>query len=403
MEHDPPEVIPNLPAARAHRAPAPVDHEARVRAERIKVLGEDLYELCRRADTRTDDERDHLLPLSALVAGWLARVKSARTKTAYRSDIRRYITWCAEVGINPATAQWFDFEMYALHLNDVGPDQDGPGRGVERLSSASRLRYLTPVTRFYRLAAAKNQILPNPTESLEREQLEELSRRVLTAREQTVLWEAAQSYAWPKWGQPDELRRLTMTACVAIGLDHGWRVAQYTTAKIGDLRLITDDLGDFPGFRSRLKGGKIKEDGFTDRARDAVSAMLVGRGLDPVAVWTQHRRGGEIVPGPLITFKHNTAPTQETLRVHLTELCLFAGIDPGSDTNRRTDRITWHCLRRTSGTGDLDAGASHEAVADKLGHSSTETTRRYYDQHRFKIGRSTAMTRGLITPWKSED
>lgn len=403
MEHDPPEVIPNLPAARVQRAPELADEAARLRGERVKILGEDLYELCQRADTRTEDERHHLLPLSALAAAWLARKKSDRTKTVYRSDIRRYITWCAEVGINPAVAQWFDFEMYALHLNDVGTEQDGPGRGVERLSSASRLRYLTAVSSFYRFAAARNQIVPNPTESLEREQLEELSRRVLTIREQTTLWEAAQSYPWPKWNRPDDLRRVTMKACIAIGLDHGWRVAQYSTTKVADLRLIVDDLGEYPGFRTRLKGGKIKEDGFTDRARDAVSEMLAFRGLDPADVWRQHQAGREVLPGPLITFKHNTAPTQETLRVHLIELCVYAGIDPGSDNNRRTDRITWHCLRRTSGTGDLDAGATHEAVADKLGHSNTETTRRYYDQHRFKINRSPAMTRGLITPWNPED
>lgn len=403
MENDQPEVIPNLPAARAPRPATPADNAAIVRADRIKGLGEDLYELCERADARTEEERAHLLPLSALVAAWLAKRRSDKTRTVYKSDFQRYAAWCESVAINPATAQWFDFEMYALHLNDVGPDQDGPGRGAEKLSSASRLRYLTSVASFYKFAAARNQILPNPCESLERPQLEDMARRVLTVREQQTLWSAAQAYTWPKWNRPDERRRLTMAACVAIGLDHGWRVAQYTTMKVADLRLIVDDLGEYPGFRTRMKGGKIKEDGFTDRARDAVSAMLAGRGLDPAAVWRQHTYGAMPIPGPLITFKHNTAPTQETLRVHLIELCQFAGIDPGSDTNQRLDRITWHCLRRTAGTSALDAGASHEAVADMLGHSNANTTRRYYDQHRFKINRSPNMARGLITPWKSED
>jgi integrase len=403
---DAPEVIPNLPAARASAPVASQAHAEMVRSDRIRELGIELYELAAGLDVRDPGHRGHLLPLEGLIAAWLAGPLSAHTRRVYRSDIRDFLLWCQTKLINPAVIGWADIAMYARHLETATPDE--AHASGEHYAPATRVRYLTSLKSFYTFCYEQEEILRNPCARLRLPDIPDVKRRYVKASDQERLISAAEGYQWSSGG---DARRRTMLAIVTVQIDHGWRINEYTTTRLSDLTLVEPETEDeettlpaglgagavFPAVIRRMKRNKTMTQVLTDRARTAIADMLTGARALPFD-WNNPRRvlsGGD---APLFTFKHGRAPHPDTLRVYLDELCRAAGIDPGSDMARRTDRVTFHAMRRASATRKRNKGASLDAVAEDLGHSSTETTRKYYDLHNTDPTRSPAVMFGQATP-----
>lgn len=403
----PGEVIRHLPTARATPAPSEVERAELIRGDQIKYCGEELRELALVCDWRDPGDPNNSAPLVVLVTAWLAGDFSAATREGYQRDIREFFLWCRGRHVNPAPSQigWYDVEMYARHLAEATPDQTTPGRGATHYSEATRARYLNAVASFYTFCHLRHQSVRNPAEGLKPPAVpKNIKRRTLLTHEQDLLWKAACSHTWDNGG---DLRRLTMRVVVALGLDHGWRVGEFTTASIKDLTIwrTRDDGRPFRAVERHLKGCRTEIDVLSDRAADAITDMLTARGYD-LDVWEQHSgligsgAPATIAPGPLIAFKLNRAPDPKTVRTYLTRLCVVAGINPGTDTNRRRDRVTPHALRRSMGTTARDKGHSLEDVAQMLHHSDPKTTLEHYDMHRDDPARSPIVRLGLATPWE---
>lgn len=398
-------VIPHLPAARRGRPLTEAEHADLVRADRIKMLGDELYSLATRGDIRDPDRLGHLLPLDALIAAWLAGRRSSDTRQAYSSDITRFLLWCLDQTppINPMQAGWFDLERYVRWMSDdARPAEQWARQGHERehFSLGTIARRISSLKSFYGFCHDRDQILRDPTNTIGTPRLPEVKRRYLTPAEQARLLDAAGAYYWPRY---TELRQLTWRAIITIGLDHGWRESEYRTAKVADLVQVWDGESGvwYDGIRRpNMKRGRVQVDVLSDRARDALAAMLTARGIPIIWDTDPTARAGTVLPaaGPLLTFKPNTPPGERWMAQGLEDLARAAGIDPGRDKKNRIDRITFHSLRRASGTNDRDAGMSAEDAADKLGHASVDTFRKHYDLHRDTPARSTTVQLGQATP-----
>jgi integrase len=409
-EADPP--TPNLPAARATQPLTAQAHAEMVRSDRINELGVELYELAAGLDVRDPDHRGHLLPLEGLIAAWLAGPLSDHTRRVYRSDIRDFLLWCAGRLINPAVIGWADIEMYARHLETAIPDE--AHASGEHYAPATRVRYLTSLKSFYTFCFEQEEILRNPCARLRLPDIPDVKRRYVKATDQERLISAAEEYQWSNGGAA---RRLTMLAIVTVQIDHGWRINEYTTTRLSDLTLVESETEDeettlpeglgagaaFPAVVRHMKRNKTMTQVLTDRARTAIADMLTGARALPFDWNHPHRILSGGADAPLFTFKLNRAPHADTLRVYLDELCRAAGVDPGKDMARRTDRVTFHGLRRASATRKRNRGASLDAVSEDLGHSSTDTTRKHYDLHRTDPTRSPTVILGDATPLKGLD
>lgn len=326
-----------LAAARGHRAPDRDAAREIARESHVRALGTELYGLAERTDTR-DPGRSHFLPLAALTAGWLTRVFSDHTRTAYKADITRFYRWCAERTINPATTTTAEYERYARWLSEADPDQRGPAAGRSRYGTATRGRYLAAVAAFY--VYAKDELGHNPTVQTPRSATGDGTRhRILTPDEQDALWHAVTH--WPARKPGDYLDGLTMTAAVALGLDQAWRPGQLYAARVGHLT-TTDDHQC--AIITAIRGQTRYTDVLTARARHAVSDLLInGRGFTS-NVWRAADSGPAYAP--LLTATHNRPMGRGWFSYTLEEAAITAGIDPGR--KHEADRITPHVLRRTA-------------------------------------------------------
>lgn len=397
--------IRHLPAARRPQPLTEAEHAELVRADRIKVLGDELYSLALSGDIRDPDRLGHLLPLDALITAWLAGRRSLDTRQAYSSDITLFLRYCLAQTppINPMQAGWFDLERYVRWLSDdARPAEPWARQGAERehFSTGTIARRISSLKSFYGFCHDRDQILRDPTNTIGTPRIPEIKRRYLTPAEQDRLYDAADTYPWPRYGR---LRQLTWRAIIAIGLDHGWRESEYRTAKIADLVPVWDGENGvwYDGIRRpNMKRGRVQVDVLSDRARNALAEVLRAREIPIVWDTDPTAPAGTALPpaGPLLTFKPNTPPGERWMAMGLETLAIAAGIDPGRDKKNRIDRITFHSLRRASGTNDRDRGMSAEDAAEKLGHASVDTFRRHYDLHRDTPGRSTTVQLGQATP-----
>lgn len=142
------------------------------------------------------------------------------------------------------------------------------------------------------------------------------------------------------------------------------------------VHLDVSDVIDFPGKVGLLvrhgKGNKERFVPLANGALDALRDWLLERGCDDGALFCVVRRGR----GPELGKRLGANGVYQMLEA----LGTRAGIQHFSP----------HDLRRTAGSNLLDAGVGVEVVADFLGHSSVEITRKHYDRRGLRSVESAA-------------
>ncbi len=88
-------------------------------------------------------------------AAFLARY-SGRTLESYRTDLRQYFQWAADVGIQPLDATRGHIELYRARMEDKG------------LAPATIDRRLSTVCGYYRFAHIDGRISANPAQYVRR-------------------------------------------------------------------------------------------------------------------------------------------------------------------------------------------------------------------------------------------
>ena len=264
--------------------------------------------------------------LQLAVAGYLARFKAA-SRTHAESDLRAYLTWCADHRLDPLTASRPQIELYIRWMQEV-----------RRFKPSTVSRRMSIVAGFYRTAVIDGLLEHSPAEHVRRPTVPAESPTLgLTHLQLEALLTAARH-------SPN---RYDFALVCLLGL-LGLRIFEATGTNIGD-------LGEEHGHRVLRvvgKGGKT------------VLIPLppaVSRALDQ-----RHRRP-----------HHRTDPAQHP-RARMDRHAATRRLRAlAAATGMRMPPLHPHMLRHTYVTTMLDAGVDLRDVQIAARHADPRTTMRY--------------------------
>lgn len=271
---------------------------------------------------------------------WLSaeRGRAAGTITAYRRDLRSYITWLAEQGRPLADVTEADLVEYVNELRS------------RDLAPASVARSLVPVRSLHRFLAEEGQAASDPGADLELPRVPRGLPKALSEAEVMRLLES------PVGDEP-LVRRDRAILEVLYGT--GLRVSELVGLSMGDL-----DLDDAL-IRAFGKGAKERIVPVGNHALRALVAWLAAGGRPDVVPAQWARRGdAEAVFLNARGGRLSRQGAWEVLRRHGARVGLEGRLSP-------------HVLRHSCATHMLDHGADIRAVQELLGHVSISTTQLY--------------------------
>jgi integrase/recombinase XerD len=264
--------------------------------------------------------------LRLAVAAYLARFKgSSREHT--ESDLRCYLAWCAERGLDPLAAQRPHLELYIRWMQEI-----------RRFKPSTVSRRFSVSAGFYRTCALDGVIEHSPAEHVR--------RPAVTAESPTLGFTHLQFEALLTAAR-DSANRYDFALVAMLGL-LGLRIFEATSADIGD-------LGEEHGHRVLRVCGK---------GTKIVLVPLppaVGRAID--------RAVASRVRGPILLNGRGARMDRHAATRRLRHLAQTAGI--------QIARAHPHMLRHTYITTMLDAGADLRDVQIAARHADPRTTMRY--------------------------
>jgi site-specific recombinase XerD len=275
-------------------------------------------------------------PAVAVVDGYLASLRSERTRTAYLTDLRHFDQWCGRRNVALLDARRPDIDRYARDLERMG-------RATSTVS-----RRLSTISGFFRYLEEEGVVPFSPATFVRRPFVDRSIRSLgLDRAEAATLLDAAAS-ASPR----DH-------ALICLLLLNGLRVSEACAANVAD-------LGSERGHTtlSLLRRGEVGEViPLADRTAAALKASLGGRRRGPLL-----HSGAALDPdaGPS-ALEAGRLDRHDATRV-VRRLTRRAGI---------TKHVTPQSLRHTMITLSIDAGVPLKDVQESAGHVDLETTRRY--------------------------
>jgi site-specific recombinase XerD len=264
--------------------------------------------------------------LRLAVAAYLARFKgSSREHT--ESDLRCYLAWCAERGLDPLAAQRPHLELYIRWMQEI-----------RRFKPSTVSRRFSVATGFYRTCALDGVLPHSPAEHVRRPSVPAESPTLgFTHLQFEALLTAARESA----------SSCDFALVAMLGL-LGLRIFEATSANIAD-------LGEEHGHRVLRVCGK---------GTKVVLVPLppaVGRAIDQAV--------GARVRGPILLNTRGVRMDRHAATRRLHRLAEAAGI--------QIARTHPHMLRHTYVTTMLDAGADLRDVQIAARHADPRTTMRY--------------------------
>ncbi len=265
-------------------------------------------------------------PLVRAVAAYLARYRG-QTRVHTESDLRAYLVWCRERGVEPLAAQRAQIELYVRWMQEVRHYQP---------STVSRR--VSVVAGFYRTCVI-DQVLPqSPADYVRRPNVPPESPTLgLSHLQFEAMLSAARSSA-----NSNDFALVCMLGLL------GLRIFEACGANIAD-------LGEEHGHRVlkvRGKGGKVVLTPLPPAVQRAVERAVAGRAEGPIL---RTVRGSRM---------DRHAATRRLK--HLAE-----------DAHVRLPRMHPHMLRHTFVTTMLDAGVDLRDVQIAARHADPRTTMRY--------------------------
>lgn len=273
-----------------------------------------------------DGERWRVDPLRLAVAGYLARYRG-ETRRHAESDLRVYLTWCQERGLDPLAARRPHIELYVRWMQET-----------RRYAASTVSRRMSVVGGFYRTCVIDEILEHSPADYVRRPNVPPESPTLgLTHLQLEALLTAACTSDNP----------CDFALVCLLGL-LGLRVFEACAANI-------EELGEEHGHRVLRvvgKGHKVVLVPLPPAVARAVDRARAGRIDGPLLLNTQGRR-----------LDRHAA----TRRLH--HLADHAGI--------RVARMHPHMLRHTYVTTMLDAGVDLRDVQIAARHADPRTTMRY--------------------------
>ena len=265
-----------------------------------------------------------VLPLA--VAGYLARFKG-QSRLHTESDLRSYLLWCEDQGLDPLRASRAHLELYLRWMQEV--------RGFKPSTVSRRL---SVVAGFYRTCVIDAVLGQSPAEYVRRPTVPSESPTLgLTHLQFEAMLHAARVSSNPN----------DFALVVMLGL-LGLRIFEATGASICD-------LGEEHGhrvLRVHGKGDKIVLVPLPPAVARAIQAAVDGRD-----------------EGPILRTRRGTRMDRHCATRRLRRLADTAGV--------RLPRMHPHMLRHTFVTTMLDAGVDLRDVQIAARHADPRTTMRY--------------------------
>ncbi|MDW8069739.1 MAG: tyrosine-type recombinase/integrase [Anaerolineae bacterium] len=268
---------------------------------------------------------------------------SPQTLATYQAQVRDFLAWCEAQGIHPALATEDDLKAYRAHL-------------AERYARATVATRLAAVRRFYQAAVWRGFRPDNPAEGLK-------PPRERTAREERVRFLSLEGLkrlldAPDRNRRGNGLRALRDRAILALMGVHGLRVGEVVRLNVADLDLEAGTLA-ITG-----KGEKRRTVYLVDISRERLAEWLAVReraaAEEETALFVALDRAGRW-KGRRMTRRAVEALTDRYL----------------SALGLKRAGISCHSLRHSAAVWARAFGATVDALADMLGHSSVDTTRVY--------------------------
>jgi len=243
---------------------------------------------------------------------------SQNTKRAYASRVAAFLEWLPE-GTDLASEQDFVIRDYRQHLKAEHKSTSTVNSALDALGNfCLALGYGAPNARHERLPQA--------------------SPRALEPREQTLFLRAAE--------KADSSRD---RAIALLGFYSGLRVAEISALNLTDV-VLSARKGQITVWHG--KGDHHRELPLHPEARSAISAWLEDRWESKSEALFLNQRGGRL--------------SSRSVCEIVAQLGASVGLE-----------ITTHTLRHTFGTNLVRQGTDVVLVAEMLGHSRLESTRRY--------------------------
>lgn len=265
-------------------------------------------------------------PLVRAVAAYLARYRG-QTRVHTESDLRAYLVWCRERGVEPLAAQRVQIELHVRWMQEV-----------RRFQPSTVSRRVSVVAGFYRTCVI-DQVLPqSPADYVRRPNVPPESPTLGLSHLQ---FEALLSTARTSANTND------FAMVCMLGL-LGLRIFEACGADVGD-------LGEEHGHRVlkvRGKGGEVVLTPLPPAVQRAVERAVAGR-----------------TEGPILRTVRGTRMDRHAATRRLKHLATQAGV--------RLPRMRPHMLRHTFVTTMLDAGVDLRDVQIAARHADPRTTMRY--------------------------
>lgn len=265
---------------------------------------------------------------------------SEHTISAYRRDLRRYVTFLASRGIerpaavDPSTVRSF---MASVSAGVHGPD-------ARPYAARSVARALSSVRSFHRFLVRDGMTEHDPAREISSPRLPRTLPRPLTVGEVERLLEDA--------ADPDA-RGLRDRAILEMLYGAGLRISELVALDVDDVDLEAGAV------RAMGKGSKQREVPIGHLAREAVGAYLTR---------SRPELAGAATRGALFLNARGGRLTRQGCARMLTVRASQARLE---------SRVSPHTLRHSFATHLLEGGADVRVVQELLGHASVATTQIY--------------------------
>ncbi|GAB4054239.1 tyrosine-type recombinase/integrase [Catellatospora paridis] len=285
---------------------------------------------------------------------WLAnRRLSANTRDAYRRDVRGYLSWCGEHGVEPLQARFTHVNEYGRWLESCVDQRTG-----RTIAATTVARKLSGLSSWYEFLHKLGMIPANPVTGADRPSVER-------DHSATIGMSPGEVDALLRAAADDSPRHHALLTLLA---DLGLRVGEVC-------KLDLTDLGHERGHRTVRfsgKGGKPRRRALAPGTAAALDHYLQQRAAQVhVAV--------EDLSGPVFVSESGRALDRHAVFRLVRRLAERAGIPSAA-------QLSPHSLRHAFATTARGEGVPLEDVQDAMGHADPRTTRRY-DRDRHNLDR----------------
>jgi integrase/recombinase XerD len=271
---------------------------------------------------------------------------AANTLTSYRRDLRRYLQFLAESGVERLTGvSEATVSGFLVRLREGDPEHPP-------LSSTSAARTLVAVRGFHRFAVRDGLAEVDPASGVKPPAPAKRLPKALPLADVEAILEAA--------GAPGTTLALRDRALLEVLYGTGARISEAVGLDVDDLDQVDGTV------LLRGKGSKERLVPVGSYARDAVSAYLV-RGRPELATGASAGSTGDRAGALFLNARGGRLSRQSAWAV-LAKAAERAGV--------KRD-VSPHTLRHSFATHLLDGGADVRVVQELLGHASVTTTQVY--------------------------